>query len=112
MAVRWVNVFLGAWVLVTGLIVGPHAPEFGNHIFLGLAIFLVAFVAMAVPGARAANVILGVCAIASPFVFGYASSPLAMHDIAIGVVVVWAASVPTKRRVDRRELADRRHLTV
>jgi hypothetical protein len=101
MAVRWVNVFLGAWLLVTGLIVGPHAPEFGNHIFLGLATFLVAFFAMAVPGARTGNVILGACTIASPFVFRYASSPLAMHDIAIGVLVVWAASVPTRRPTHR-----------
>ncbi len=111
MAVRWVNVFLGAWLLVTGLIVGPHAPEFGNHIFLGLATFLVAFFAMAVPGARAANVILGACAIASPFVFRYASSPLAVHDMIVGILIVWAASVPTKRRVDRRHVIDHRHLT-
>jgi hypothetical protein len=57
---------------------------------------------MAVPGARALNVILGACAIASPFVFGYASSPLAMHDIGIGILIAWAASIPTRRRTTER----------
>ncbi len=105
--VRWVNVLLGAWMLGAGLLAGPGTPEFGDHIFLGLALFLVAFFAMALPQARILNVVLGVWAILSPFVFRYMRAPFGLNDIVVGILVVWAAVTPTRprRRRDREAVA-------
>ena len=50
MFVRWINVFIGAWLVATSLLVGPRAPEFGDHLAIGLVMFLVAFFAMGIAG--------------------------------------------------------------
>ena len=72
MAARWVNVVLGAWLLATAFVAGPHSPEFGDHLFLGLAVFLVAFLAMGIPGVRFAR----------------------LNDVVVGVLVAWFAFSP------------------
>ncbi|HTN53257.1 MAG TPA: SPW repeat protein [Anaeromyxobacter sp.] len=95
---RWVNVVLGAWLIVTAVLVGPAAPEFGDHLFLGLTIFLVAFLAMALPRLRILNLAFGAWAVLSPFVFGYEQARFAFHDIVVGILVIWAAITPPRRR--------------
>ncbi len=96
MAARWINVVLGAWLIVTAILVGPRAPEFGDHLFLGIGIFLLAFMAMGIPRLRYATAVLGAWAVMSPFVFRYLSAPFAFHDIVLGVLVVWAALPPPR----------------
>jgi hypothetical protein len=102
MSLRWFNVLLGAWLLVIGIVMGPGTPAFGDHLFLGLAIFLVSFLAMGIPQLRALNVALGAWTVLSPFVFGYEQGGrLALNDIVVGILVVWVASTAPRPR--RRE---------
>jgi len=97
MAARWINALFGIWVLASGLLAGPHAPSFPDHLVLGIAIFLVAFLAMAIPGARWFNAALGAWLVLSPFVFGYLDRPMALNDIAVGILVVaFAFSAPPR----------------
>jgi hypothetical protein len=104
MAVRWINVFIGAWLVVTSLLVGPRAPEFGDHLAIGLLMFLVAFFAMGIGGIRKLNMLLGVLLVLSPFVLDYTSSAFAVHDIVLGIIAAWAASTPTRVRADQRHV--------
>lgn len=111
MSLRWLNALLGAWLVVTGILAGPGSPEFGDHLFLGLAVFLVSFLAMAVPGLRALNVLLGAWTVLSPFVFGYERAHLALNDIVVGILVVWVASTsPRPRHREDRQREDRQRL--
>jgi hypothetical protein len=96
MSLRWLNVLFGGWMLATGLVAGPRAPGFGDHVFLGLAIFLVAFLAMALPRLQAVNVVLGAWAVLSPFVLGYLDAGLAVNDIVVGILVCWVALTPPR----------------
>jgi hypothetical protein len=89
-----VNVVLGAWLLATAFVAGPQSPEFGDHLFLGLAVFLVAFLAMGLPAVRFANVFLGAWTALSPLVFHYAGQNMAVNDVVVGVLVAWFAFSP------------------
>ncbi len=100
MLVRWINVFIGAWLVATALLVGQRAPEFGNHLAIGLLMFLVAFFAMGIGGIRKLNVLLGVLLAISPFVLNYTSSAYSVHDIVLGIIAAWAASTPTRVRAE------------
>lgn len=107
MYLRWINVLLGAWLLATGIAAGPGTPEFGDHIFLGLAIFLVSFLAMGLPRLRLVNAALGAWTVLSPFIFGYENARLGLNDIVVGILVVWIASTAPRshRPEDRHEHA-------
>ncbi len=94
MAARWINVALGAWLFLTALVAGPQAPPFADHLVLGIAIFLLAFMAMGIPKLRHVNAFLGGWTALSPFVFHYMSGRFAFHDIVIGILVFWAAVTP------------------
>ncbi len=100
MAASWINVALGAWLFLTALVAGPHAPPFADHLVLGMAIFLVAFMAMGIPGLRRVNAFLGGVTALSPFVFHYMSGRFALHDIVLGILVFWAATTPRHARHD------------
>jgi hypothetical protein len=96
MAARWINVALGAWLFLTGLVAGPQAPSFADHLAVGMAIFLVAFMSMGIPRLRHANALLGGWMALSPFVFHYMAGRFAFHDIVVGILVFWAASTPPR----------------
>ncbi len=101
MTARWTNAFLGAWLLATAFVAGPHSPEFGDHIVLGLAVYVLAFLAMALPKIRYANAALGAWTVLSPFVFGYMDRGMAVNDIVVGVLIAGfalKASRPPRRR--------------
>ncbi len=102
MAPRWFNVVFGVWFLATAFIAGPGSPEFGNHVFLGLAIFLLAFLSMGVPQFRLLTFLLGAWALVAPFALHYAATGFAFHDMALGVLVMWAAATATRTRHDGR----------
>jgi hypothetical protein len=103
MRLRWINVFLGIWVLASGFIAGARSSPFGDHIALGIGIFLVAFVAMGYPAARKINAALGAWMVLSPFVFRYLDRPMAVNDIVVGILVTSIALTPT--RPERRARA-------
>ena len=96
MAVRWVNVVLGAWLLGVGIVAGPGSPAFGDHVAVGLLVFLVAFLGMALPRVRVANVVLGGFIALSPFLFHFHRAPLGLNDIVVGALVIVAALTPTR----------------
>ncbi|WP_242395129.1 SPW repeat domain-containing protein [Anaeromyxobacter oryzisoli] len=102
MFARWLNVLFGVWFLATAFIAGPGSPEFGNHVFLGLAIFLLAFLAMGYPGFRLLTFLLGGWAIVAPFALHYAATGFAVHDMALGALVMWSAATATRAPGRRR----------
>jgi hypothetical protein len=91
MKARWVNVVLGLWLLATAVIAGPSAPEFGDHLVVGLGVFLCAFLAMAIPAARVFTAAFGAWLVASPFALGFGTSAFALHDMVVGAVVLLLA---------------------
>jgi hypothetical protein len=96
MAMRWVNVVLGAWLLVVGILSGPGSPAFPDHVALGLLVFLVAFLGMALPRIRILNVALGGFTALSPFLFHFHRAPIGLNDIVVGLLVIAAALTPTR----------------
>ena len=88
MGLRWVNAVLGLWIFASAFVAGERAASFGDHIVVGLAVFVVAFVAMGYPRARYLNAALGAWLVLSPFVFHYLARPIAVNDLAIGILVV------------------------
>ncbi len=103
MRLRWVNVLLGLWVFGSGFIAGARTSPFGDHVALGLGIFLVSFFAMGYPRARYVNAALGAWMVLSPFVFQYLDRPMAVNDIVVGILVTAIALTPT--RPERRARA-------
>ena len=84
---RWINVCAGAWLLVSGGILRAPRAMLANQLFLGAAIFLLAFLAMGVNRFRRLNSALGLWAMISPFVFGYDATAAAFNGMAVGLVV-------------------------
>lgn len=100
MTLRWMNAVLGLWIFASAFVAGERSASFGVHIVLGLAIFVVAFVAMGYRRARYVNAALGGWLVLSPFVFQYLARPIAVNDLAIGIIVAWiglTASRPERR---------------
>ena len=104
MAARWINVILGAWLVILALVVpGSRGGFFGDHLVVGTAIFVLAFLAMADPRFRLGNVVLGGWVALSPFVFGYLDRGIAVNDIVVGILVVNFALARPARPRQRRE---------
>ena len=109
MAARWINVVLGIWLVIVALLFGPRGGFFGDHLVVGTAIFVLAFLAMADPRFRLGNVVLGGWVALSPFVFGYLDRGIAENDIVVGILVVnfalWRPAGPRHRREPMRTAA-------
>jgi hypothetical protein len=93
---RWFNVGLGCWLVASGLFARPGAESL-NNLLLGVAIFLVGFLAMGIEEFGRLSAVLGLWAIASPFVLGYPDVGAGLNDLLVGVLVV-ATSLPWHRR--------------
>jgi hypothetical protein len=98
---RWINVALGVWLSATAALFSRGGAALTNNLFLGLSIFLVAFMAMGVDNFRRINTMLGAWAVVSPFLLGYGVSGAAMNDVLVGILVVstslWAPHEPDRR---------------
>ena len=94
---RWINVCAGAWLFASAGILHPTRAALANQLVLGLAILLVAFLAMGVDRFRVINTALGMGAIVSPFLLGYESSAAAFNDVAVGLVVYAVSMWPGRR---------------
>ncbi len=102
---RWVNVALGMWLFVSAWLFAVEPGELANNIFLGLAIFLVAFMAMGVEGFRKVNTVLGLWAVVSPFLLGYGDGGGALNDVVVGVLVISASLWRPQARPGAHRLA-------
>ncbi len=96
---RWINVAVGVWLCVSAPFVAGEAIEVANGVFVGLAIFLVAFLAMGVDRARRLNTFLGLWAMASPFALGYVDRVAGLMTVLLGAIAVAASlSAPGHQR--------------
>jgi hypothetical protein len=103
MSSRWVNVVMGLVLFCTG-VAARGGVERANGLALGLSVFLVAFLAMAVR-VRRVNTLLGAWAALSPFVLAYRDPVPGWIDVATGVVVVVASLWPDRPREPRARAA-------
>ncbi len=78
---------MGIAILAAGLAAG-RGSELLNGALVGLAIFVVAFLAMALARARRFNTVLGAWAVASPFALQYRDQGVGWATILAGAVVV------------------------
>jgi hypothetical protein len=99
---QWINVVLGVWLCISAAFLAHTPAATTNTMFLGLSIFLVAFLAMGIDRLRRFNAVLGAWAIVSPFVLGYMNSGEALNEVVVGMVVV-AVALWTPRQLSRRE---------
>ncbi len=95
MTASWINVALGVWLCVATVLFARGSPEVPNELFLGLSIFLIAFLAMGVRRFRRLNTLLGLWAVISPFTFGYHDRGAGLSSIFAGLAVI-AASLWTQ----------------
>ena len=98
---QWINVALGIWLCFSSALFAHTPDALANNLFLGLSIFLVAFLAMGIARLRRFNTLLGAWAIVSPFALGYMNSSAALNDVLVGIVVA-AVSLWTPRPLARR----------
>lgn len=105
----WVSLIAGAFLLLSPLWVGVGAGGAWAMVIIGLAIVVMALVALARPGAyidewmTAAG---GVLAFLAPWLFGFSDRPgAAWTSWIVGIIVVIAAlaAVPASRQVHQRE---------
>lgn len=100
----WVNIILGAWTVASPWVLGftDNLVASRSAWALGAAIVLFAGIAVYIPKAweEAANIILGLCLLASPWVLGFAEQATATTNaVIVGILVVafgvWAMVLDT-----------------
>jgi hypothetical protein len=93
MAGRWVTLFLGAWLVISPLVLGfAHAPAgISNNVLVGLAIIACSFFGLKEGLLRAAIVLLGAWLYASAFILYVPSRAYLWNNLILAGVVVIAA---------------------
>jgi len=104
---RWVNVVVGSWLFISAWLLPASTWQRINQGLLGMAIFFVAFLAMAYLRCRLVNTLLGIWAIVSPFVLALAASLAAVNQVAFGFVVLVASLWPSHGDVTRGHFVPR-----
>jgi len=84
---RWINVGLGVWLVVAAILAG-RGVEMLNNLLLGVGLFLFGFLAMGVLAFGRLCAVLGLWAVASPFVLGYHGEAAGLNDLAVGALVI------------------------
>jgi preprotein translocase subunit SecF len=74
---RWLNVVAGTWLFVSALLLPAPGWQRVMQGLMGMAIFLVAIVAMAYARFRWINTLLALCAVLAPFVLALPASAAA-----------------------------------
>lgn len=97
MVARWINLILGAWLIVAPWILSyNYAAARQNDLWVGILVIIAAIVAMFWGFARFANTALGIWLIIAPFVLGYgAVNAATFNDVIVGAVIVALSFVPT-----------------
>jgi hypothetical protein len=99
MSSRWVNVAMSAVLIGTGI--ASAGDERANNLALGVSLFMLAFLAMALPRVRRLNTALGAWAAVSPFALACRDPVVGWTDVAVGVVVVVASLWPDRPSAPR-----------
>lgn len=94
---RWVNVVAGIWLFLSALLLPAPAWQRVTQAFMGMAIFLVAIVAMAYARFRWINTLLALWAVLAPFALALPASAAAENQLATGLVVLVASLWPGHR---------------
>jgi hypothetical protein len=88
---RWLNVILGAWLIISPWVVGPGDPAATwNTLIVGVVILLVALFAFRSADSTPSwlNVVLAVWLIIAPWVLGFSSAVGATaNSVVLGVIV-------------------------
>lgn len=99
---RWLNVLFGIWLMAAPWVLGYTSNAARQSSFwTGLAVALVALVAMRYDATRFLNALLGVWLIVVPFILGYATRTAEVNSILFGVLVLLVSLVPTSHRIER-----------
>ena len=104
-----VNLFLGAWAVITPWLIENH-PALGVVVDFGIAGILVAFFACAAviafrPWKEGVNLVLGAWLAASPWVLGFRSNPSLMWSaVLIGVLVIICSALSLLSREQSQNL--------
>lgn len=105
----WISLVAGAYLTLSPLWVSVGAGGAWAMVLIGLAVVILALVALAMPGAYIDEWVTaagGVLAFLAPWLFGYADQAgAAWTSWIVGVVVVIAAlaAVPASRQVYQRQ---------
>lgn len=97
MLARWMNMVLGAWLIVAPWMLGFREQiAQRNALWVGLAVIIVAIVAMFWPLTRFLNTALGAWLFASPFALSYESDRwMTWNALAVGALTLVFSLVPT-----------------
>jgi hypothetical protein len=99
-----INIILGIWFLISAWIYGYAAASQAmvwNYVVVGALIAIFGIMRYATPHSRIGfswvNVVLGVWALISPWIYGYAGDmPRVWNDVIVGIVVaglaIWSGS--------------------
>ncbi len=105
---RWVNVAAGAWIFVCAWVLPAPPWQRLTLALLGMAVFLIAFVAMAYVRLRWVNTLLALWAVLSPFALALPATRATVNQLATGLLVLVASLWPGHHDdADRRPLARR-----
>jgi hypothetical protein len=106
MVARGINLLCGAWIFFAAFWLGPRdLASYVNDIVCGIAIFVVALIAMSPEGepARWVNLVIGIWLLIAPWVF-QVSRPVIINDMVLGAIVILAALVGNVYYPERRGL--------
>lgn len=103
MVARWLNLILGAWLIVAPWILSYDSTAAQqNDLWVGILVIIAAIVAMFWGMARFANTALGAWLILAPFILGYSGpTPSTFNDVIVGTVIVASSLVSTTLGVGR-----------
>ncbi len=117
----WVNVVLGAWLIIAPFVLGYISGQaYWNSILVGIAVGVIALIRVASPYGTQwlswVNVALGVWLIIAPFVLNDTVSAAYWNDVIVGAVIVlvalWSAMTATRATTNSRTLPDGDRTTV
>jgi hypothetical protein len=101
---RWVNVVAGAWLFASAWLFTEAAWLRLAQALLGMAVFLVAFAAMALARLRRINSAAALVAMVLPFALALPSGAAADNLLATGLVILVATLWPAAARLRRDQV--------
>ena len=91
---RWVSVIAGAWLFISSWFLPVAVGVRVGQWMTGAVIFLVSFLAMALPRARRFVALVGLWSMLMPFVLALHGAPAGLNELGTGLVVVVASLWP------------------
>lgn len=96
---RWLNLFLGVWLVTAPTVFDyPEPLPRINDAAVGFLIASFALASSLVPSLRFVTTVLGAWLVAAPMLLGYHDAPAAtVNDIAVGALVLCFSLMPERR---------------